>query len=174
MIKFLLRLSNYYYRSFKSPESYARHIGVNIGKNCLIGTRFWSSEPYLITIGNNVQVTDNVHFYTHGGGHIIRQIYHNYDAFGKITVCDNVYIGSNSLIMPGITIGKGALVAAGSVVTKSVSPGTVVGGNPARVICSVEDYINRNLKYDVGVKGLSDEGKRAYLMNLDDSKFIIK
>lgn len=165
---------NYYYRHFKSPEAYARHIGVTVGEKCLIGTRYWSSEPYLITIGNNVQVTDNVHFFTHGGGHIIRQIYHNYDAFGKIKVCDNVYIGSNSLIMPGVTIGEGSLVAAGSVVTKSVAPKTVVGGNPARVICSVEEYINRNLKYNVGVKGLSDERKRHYLLNLDNNRFIVK
>lgn len=50
-----------------SPEKYARHLGVRIGQHCLISTRYWSSEPYLIRIGNNVQVTDNVSFHTHGG-----------------------------------------------------------------------------------------------------------
>lgn len=50
-----------------SPERYARHIGVKVGKHCLISTRYWSSEPYLISIGNNVQITDRVSFHTHGG-----------------------------------------------------------------------------------------------------------
>lgn len=45
--------------------------------------------------------------------------------------------------MPGVTTGRGALVAAGSVVTKSVAPGTVVGGNPARYICTIDEYIER-------------------------------
>lgn len=60
-------LSNIYWR-FQCPEKYARHIGVRIGDDCLIATRRWSSEPYLITIGNHVQVTENVWFFTHGGG----------------------------------------------------------------------------------------------------------
>lgn len=57
-----------YWRFVASPEKYARHIGVKIGKNSFISTRFWSSEPYLITIGDNVQITDGVRFFTHGGG----------------------------------------------------------------------------------------------------------
>lgn len=60
-------LSNLYWR-FQSAKKYARHIGVTIGDNCLIATRRWSSEPYLITIGNHVQVTEGVWFHTHGGG----------------------------------------------------------------------------------------------------------
>ena len=61
-------ISSVYWRFFVSPEKYARHIGVRIGKNCLIATRNWSSEPYLISIGNNVQLTHNVSIHTHGGG----------------------------------------------------------------------------------------------------------
>lgn len=51
----------------ETPEQYARRIGVTIGKNCYINTKNWSSEPYLITIGNNVQVTQGVCIHTHGG-----------------------------------------------------------------------------------------------------------
>ena len=58
----------FYWTIIASPERYARHLGVKIGNNCLIDTRMWSSEPYLITIGNNVQVTEGVSFHTHGGG----------------------------------------------------------------------------------------------------------
>lgn len=60
-------LSDFYWR-FQNPEKQARHYGVTIGENCLIATRRWPSEPYLITIGNNVQITEDVWFHTHGGG----------------------------------------------------------------------------------------------------------
>ncbi len=51
-----------------------------------------------------------------------------------IRICDNVWIGAGAIILPGITVGEGAVVGAGAVVTKDVEPGTVVAGSPARVI----------------------------------------
>jgi len=62
------RLSLLYWRYIVSPEKYARHIGVSIGKNCFISSRNWSKEPYLITIGDHVQITHGVSIHTHGGG----------------------------------------------------------------------------------------------------------
>ena len=171
MIRFFKRL---YWRFIASGEAYARHLGVKIGKNCLISTRNWSSEPYLIEIGDNVQVTSNVYFHTHGGGNVARRQNPDFDVFGKIVVEDWAYIGACSHIMPGVTIGQGALVAAGSVVTKSVAPNTVVGGNPARYIGTVEEYIARNEKYNINSKKLNAADKRALLLSLDDSKFIKK
>ncbi|ARV28009.1 DapH/DapD/GlmU-related protein, partial [Vibrio anguillarum] len=56
------------------------------------------------------------------------------DEFMKTVVCDNASIGANTTILPGVTIGEGALVGAGSVVTKDVKPFTIVAGNPAREI----------------------------------------
>lgn len=161
------------YRLF-SPEAYARHIGVTIGKNCLIDTRNWSSEPYLVTIGNNCQITHCVSIHTHGGGQAIRAIDPNFDVFGKVIIEDWAYIGAYSQIMPGVTIGEGALVAAGSVVTKSVAPHTVVGGNPARYICTTEEFYERNKKYNVSTKGLSKQEKKRLLLSLDEDKFIRK
>lgn len=157
-----------------SPEKYARHIGVNIGKNCLIDTRNWSSEPYLITIGHHVQVTHGVSIHTHGGGNAIRRTYPDFDVFGKVVIEDWAYIGAYSQIMPGVTIGEGALVAAGSVVTKSVAPHTVVGGNPARYICTTEEFYERNKKYNIGTKGLSPQEKKKILLSLDEDRFMKK
>lgn len=57
MLNPFIRLVNLYWRFLVSPEKYALHIGVKIGKNCFIATREWSSEPYLISIGNNCQIT---------------------------------------------------------------------------------------------------------------------
>lgn len=163
-----------YWHFLVSPEKEARHIGVKIGQNCLIETRNWSSEPYLISIGDNCQITQNVYFHTHGGAHTARQKYPTFDVFGKIVVKDWVYIGANSQIMPGITIGEGALVAAGSIVTKSVEPHTVVGGNPAKFICSVDEYIAKNIKYNTNTKGLSNKEKEKVLLNLEQYNFISK
>ena len=70
-MKIIDLFSKLYWKVFVSPEKEARHLGVTIGNNCLISTRYWSSEPYMITIGNNVQVTDNVSFHTHGGGKLL-------------------------------------------------------------------------------------------------------
>ena len=76
--------------------------------------------------------------------------------------------------MPGVTIGKGSLVAAGSIVTKSVPDGVVVAGNPAKYICTVEEYIERNKKYNLGTKNLSAEEKKKYILSLSPDKLIIK
>jgi len=174
MIKRLSKVFQLIRGYFYSPEKYARHIGVNIGKNCLISTRNWSSEPYLITIGNHVQVTHGVSIHTHGGGNAIRKTHPNFDVFGKVVIEDWAYIGAHSQIMPGVTIGEGALVAAGSVVTKSVPPHTAVGGNPARYICTVEEYYERNKQYNVNTKGLSWKEKKNKLLSLPDDMFIKK
>ena len=174
MIKRIFRLFSLFRNRLYTAEKYARHIGVNIGKNCLIDTRNWSSEPYLVTIGNNCQITHCVSIYTHGGGQAIRAIDSNFDVFGKVNIEDWAYIGAYSQIMPGVTIGEGALVAAGSVVTKSVAPHTVVGGNPARYICTVEEFYERNKKYNVGTKGLSPQEKKRILLSLSEDKFIRK
>ena len=73
--------------------------------------------------------------------------------------------------MSGVTIGEGALVAAGSIVTKSVAPHTVVGGNPAKFICTTEEYYERNKQYNIGLDRLQ---KKKLLLSLPDDKFIKK
>ena len=171
MIRLLKKI---YWRFLKSPEAQARHIGVKIGEHCLIDTRRWSSEPYLITIGDNVQITNRVAFDTHGGGNCIRKSCPNFYVFGKIIVKDWGYVGAGTQIMPGVTIGEGALVAAGSIVTKSVPPYTVVGGNPARVICTVEEYKKKNIKYNTKTYGVSAEEKKRILLSLPEDIFIKK
>lgn len=170
------RLRDLYWRFLTSPEKYARHIGVRIGKNNFISTRNWSSEPYLITIGNNCQITSNVYIHTHGGGQAIRHHCPDFDAYGKVVINDWCYIGANSHIMPGVSIGEGSLVAAGSVVTKSIPPHSVVGGNPAKFICSTEDFFERNKLFNLHTKGkfLNSNDKKMFLMNLSDENFIKK
>ncbi|ROT01815.1 acyltransferase [Muribaculaceae bacterium Isolate-037 (Harlan)] len=167
-------LKKLYWKYIKGPEAYARYLGVNIGDDCFIATYNWSSEPYLITVGNHVQITSNVYLHTHGGAHVVRSVYPNFDVFGKIVIEDWSYIGAGSQIMPGVTIGAGSLIAAGSIVTKSVPPKEVWGGVPARRICSVDEYIKHNLPYNLNSKGMDYEEKRKFLLSLSDDKFIRK
>ena len=63
--------------------------------------------------------------------------------FGPITIHDNSFIGVNSIIMPNVTIGPNSIVGAGSIVTKNVPPNTVYAGNPAKHICTYEEYLEK-------------------------------
>lgn len=174
IIKKFKQLNRLFQKYWLSPEAYARKIGVKIGKGCFISTRNWSSEPYLITIGNHVQLTHGVSLHTHGGGNAVRRHISDFDVFGKIEIKDGAYIGACSQIMPGVTVGENAIVAAGSVVTVSVPDNCVVGGVPARYICTVEEYIARNVQYNIHTHGKSAAEKKAILQSLPDEAFIQK
>lgn len=160
--------------SFLPSKLYAHLLGVKIGPNTFIATKNWSWEPYLITIGSNCQITKDVHFHTHGGGNAIRLFVPDFDVFGRIEVQDWCYIGCNSQIMPGVTIGKGSIVAAGAIVTQSVPPYSVVGGNPARIIGSTQEYMTRNTKYNLHCNRMGRKEKMRFLLSVDASKLIRK
>ena len=176
MLRIYNILKYFYWRFLASPEKYARHIGVKVGANCFIATRNFSSEPYLISIGNNCQITSNVYIHTHGGGQAVRYKCPDFDAYGKVVINDWCYIGANSHIMPGVTLGEGTLVAAGSVVTKSTPPHSVVGGNPAKIICMTDEFLERNKSVNLHTKGKfkNSEEKKKFLLNLQEERLIKK
>ena len=113
-------------------------------------------------------------FSTHGGAGAVRRWYPKFDTFGKIILGDYVYLGKNTMIMPGVSIGDNVLVAAGSIVTKSIPSNVVVGGNPAKVICTIEQYIEKNKKYNTNSKGMSVKEKKQLLLSLPEDMFIKK
>lgn len=164
-------------RYFASPEKYARHIGVEIGEGCYISTKKFSSEPYLIKIGNFVRVAPETAFYTHGGVWSIRKRYNEpkIDNFGKIEIGDYSYIGERCMIMPGVTIGCNCIVGGGSVVTRSIPDGIMVAGNPAKFIGYTEDFYNR-IKRNSALccKGMNPKEKKNYLQTLNNSLFVHK
>lgn len=168
------KILHYYRRIMWTKEKYARFQGVKIGNNCDIQKVSFGSEPYLIEIGNHVQITSGTKIYTHGGGWVLREKYPKFDFFGKVVIKDNVYIGNNCLILPGVTIGKNVIIAAGSVVTKSVPSGMIVGGNPAKIIGNIQDFEDKMLKFNLKSKRMKPQEKKEYLLSLSDDKFICK
>lgn len=127
-----------------------RSLGVSIGSNCDILTRIenFGSEPWLIEIGNHVTIADGVVLITHdGSSRVFRTQIPGMSKFGNkfgtIIVKDNCFIGVNSILLPGITIGPNSIIGVGSIVTKSVPPNSVAVGNPARVLYNLEEYIQR-------------------------------
>jgi acetyltransferase-like isoleucine patch superfamily enzyme len=100
--------------------------GVNIGQGVWIGYQALldTSHPHLISIGNNVIISIRAMLIAHFRGP------------QGITVEDDAFIGPGAIILPNVTIGRGAVVTAGSVVSSSVGPMTVVQGNPARPIAT--------------------------------------
>ncbi|MBU3886323.1 sugar O-acetyltransferase [Lactococcus lactis] len=121
---------------------------VDYGRHVEIGNNFYANMDCIfldinkIKIGNNVMVGPRVSFYT-AGHPIDPQIRIEELEFGlPITVEDNVWIGGSATILPGVTIGKNSIIAAGAVVTKDVAANTIFGGNPAQLIRAINEEDN--------------------------------
>ena len=127
------------------------------GENSVWAPHVLPMDMKLIRIHNNVKISNNVYFITHDMlydmfNHENGQEYEGFkQAAGCIEVMDNVCIGLGAAIMPGVRIGPNAVVGSGAVVTKDVLPGTVVAGNPARVIGSFDDLREKQKKYSAQV-----------------------
>lgn len=151
-----------WWRRRRDPIGYARQIGVTVGEGCrLLGVSF-STEPYLITIGDHVSAT-HTRFETHDGGvWVMRDQYPDIDIVKQIRVGNNVYIGYGVTVLPGVTIGDNCVIGANAVVTRDIPAGSVAVGVPARVIKSVADYTQRSLEIGAPTKRMSPAAKRAY------------
>lgn len=143
LIKIYLKIINN-----KKYISFLRNKGVIIGENCDIHkSADFGSEPYLISIGDNVRITQNVKFITHDGGlWVLRNmgIVKKEDVkYGKIVVGNNCNISWNVIIMPGVTIGNNVVIGAGAIVTKDIPDNMVYAGIPAKKIETIEEYGNK-------------------------------
>lgn len=136
----------YRYDRFTIAEKFRKQ-GAKIGQNCAIQINYLASEPYLVEIGNDVVIAAGVALITHdGASFIFRDEFPAARYFGKIVIEDNCFIGAGSMITAGVRIGKGSIVGPMSVVIRDVKPGSVVIGNPAIQVSTVEKYKERCLK----------------------------
>lgn len=115
-----------------------------MGQDVLINLGCNITDPSLVRIGSNVTLSACT-LLGHDG--VIRILNNRYgkrlDSVGSIDIRDNCFIGHGAIVMPRVTIGPDSIVAAGAVVTKVVPTGVVVGGNPARILCTTEDLVAR-------------------------------
>ena len=113
-------------------------VGVNFGR--LHGVILDPSHCWLIEIGNNVTLAPRVHILCHDAS---TKGFLGYTKIGRVSIGDNVFIGAESIVLPGVTIGNNVIVGANSTVTHNVPDNTVVAGSPARVLCTLDEYLNK-------------------------------
>jgi acetyltransferase-like isoleucine patch superfamily enzyme len=115
-----------------------------MGEGCAIQMNVNFTDPAHVRLGNNVHLTGCTLFGHDGSVIMIKQFTGlKIDRVGKIDIRDNVFVGHQAVIMPGVTIGPNAIVGAGAVVTRDVPPNSVVGGIPARHICALDVFARR-------------------------------
>lgn len=125
-----------YLATWGGLHSVGRDVRINLGCNI--------TDPALVRIGNNVTLADCTLLGHDGVIRILNTRFNKkLDSVGAIDIRDNCFIGYGSIVMPRVTIGPDSIVAAGAVVTKDVPPGVVVGGNPARIICTTEELVQK-------------------------------
>lgn len=125
--------------------------GLSLGDNFhrMVGVILDPAHCWLISIGDNVTLAPNVHILAHDAStckHL------GYARIGRVDIGNNVFIGASTIILPGVKIGDNSIIGANSTVSRNIPKNSVAVGSPARVICSIDDYITRNKK-------LMDEGR---------------
>ncbi|HFI0708581.1 TPA: DapH/DapD/GlmU-related protein [Streptococcus suis] len=149
-------------------QDYLRKQGIAIGNNCEIYKSVsFGSEPYLVTIGDNVRISADVKITTHDGGvWVARHLMENQeiDLFDRVKIGSNVHIGVNAIILPGVTIGNNCIIAAGAVVTHSVPSNEIWGGVPARFISTIDEYILKHRGEFEMTKTMSHDEKMKFLL----------
>ncbi len=156
-------------RHSKSYVKYLRKKGVKVGEN----TVFFGIKgvdiprPCLINIGDNCNIASGVWILSHGyDWAVLRELYHEVlCSSGKVTIEDNVFIGTNAIILKGVTIGKNSIIGAGSIVTRDIPENSVAAGNPCRVIMGIHEYYEKRKKQYI------EEAKRyAYELYQDSGE----
>lgn len=129
--------------------AFLRKKGCSIGNNTRFfdpkGTEVDITKPELIHIGDNVQITSGCKILSHGfDWYVLNGVYGDIlGSAGEVNIGNNVFIGVNTIILKGSTIGDNVIVGASSLVNGNIPDNTVVAGNPARIICSLEEYYNK-------------------------------
>ena len=158
------------FKKRSNTVKYWREKGAIIGERCDINpTVQFGSEPYLVTLGNHVRLTANVLLLTHDGGvWCLREQYKelsDIDKFARVKIGDNVHVGMNAVIMPGVTIGNNVIVGVGAIVTKDIPDNSVAVGTPARVIETIDEYKLKNDGKFEHTKAMTQEEKKKYLLD---------
>lgn len=115
-------------------------MGMRVGKNFgrLNGVILDPSHCWLIEIGDDVTLAPRVHILCHDAS---TKVFMNFTKIGRVTIGNRVFIGAESVVLPGVTIGDNVIIGANSTVTHNIPSNSVAAGSPARIICSLDEYI---------------------------------
>lgn len=148
MMPRLIRLGNrlrrwLYARHAGERVEALRTLGMHIGEGVALPASTWIDEShcFLISIGDDCGFGERCMILAHDAQ---MNEFVNATRLGRVILHASCHIGSGTLIMPGVELGPRTIVGAGSVVSRSLPPETVCGGNPARVICSLADYLRNH------------------------------
>lgn len=117
-------------------------MGMKVGKGFkrLNGVILDPAHCWLIEIGDDVTLAPRVHVLCHDAS---TKQYLNYTKIGRVTIGNNVFIGAESVVLPGVTIGDNVIIGANSTVTHDIPSGVVAAGSPAYVICTLQEYLEK-------------------------------
>lgn len=117
-------------------------MGMKVGRNFkrLNGVILDPGHCWLIEIGDNVTIAPRVHILCHDAS---TKQFLNYTKIGRVTIGNNVFVGAESVILPGVTIGNNVVIGANSTVTHNVPDNSVVAGSPARVMMTLDEYLEK-------------------------------
>lgn len=120
-------------------------MGMTVGKifKRLNGVILDPSHCWLIEIGDNVTMAPRVHILCHDAS---TKQFLEYTKIGRVTIGNNVFIGAESVVLPGINIGNNVIIGANSTVTHDVPDNSVVIGSPTRILCSLDEYLDKEKK----------------------------
>ena len=141
------------YINIEAPFHCDYGYNIEVGENFFANYNFTVLDVGKVRIGANAQIAPNVSIYT--AGHPVHPDSRNsgYEYGISITIGDNVWIGGNVCILPGVTIGDNVVIGAGSVVTKDIPDNVIAAGNPCRIIRTIteedRDFYYRDRRFDV-------------------------
>lgn len=117
-------------------------MGMKVGKSFkrLNGVILDPSHCWLIEIGDDVTIAPRVHILCHDAS---TKTFLDYTKIGRVTIGNKVFVGAESVILPGVTIGNNVVIGANSTVTHNIPDNSVAVGSPAKVICSLGDYLEK-------------------------------
>jgi len=134
--------------------------GLKLGDNLtrMSGCIIDPSHCWHIEIGNNVILAPNVHILAHDAS---SKLFLNYTRVANVKIGNQVFIGAGTIVLPGTIIGDNVIIGAGSIVSQSIPSNSVAVGSPARVISSLDDYLEK-------------EKNKMYDKNVFDSEFTLR
>lgn len=157
--------------------AYLKKLGIRVGERTVVfdprNTVIDETRPWLIKIGDDVQLTSGVKILTHGYDWSVLKGKYGIilGSSGKVEIGNNVFLGMNTTVLKGVTIGNNVIIGSGSLVNADIPDNCVAVGTPAKVICTLEEYLEKRKRRQLEeAKELVREYRKVYHKNPDEEQ----